>query len=227
LFVDIWWTQKIGSSFSKINLNIIFDFLKYTIILWKLCIVVLILKTTLPLSDLLNCSVILHVMCHSLDSHVFFKILLCPIWLPVFLLFFYTEPEPCRNWSWHSLDPIFLLVYWMRLDLNTQPFDRESSLLTTRPDWRPKNNYLSYDTFTFFQTQKSMFLGRKKNHVWISYRAVKDTFFIIHIKIQSLYKSTKQHCPKSFTYYVNGPLFKYHYYQPAAYHYSQSYAPRC
>ncbi len=29
--------------------------------------------------------------------------------------------------------PLYI-VYWMRQDLNPQPLDRESSLLTTRPD---------------------------------------------------------------------------------------------
>jgi hypothetical protein len=31
---------------------------------------------------------------------------------------------------------------WIRRDLNPQPLDRESSLLTTRPDLRPIKNIL-------------------------------------------------------------------------------------
>jgi len=29
------------------------------------------------------------------------------------------------------------LLFWLSPDSKPQPFDRESSLLTTKPDWRP------------------------------------------------------------------------------------------
>ena len=59
----------------------------------------------------------------------------CPIWLPIFSYFFMNEPELGAG-----IDPgmAFHLVFWIRRDLNPQPLGRESSLLTTRPDLRPK-----------------------------------------------------------------------------------------
>jgi len=47
---------------------------------------------------------------------------------------------------WHH----FHLVYWMRRDLNPQPFDCELSLLTTRPDCHPlffRNTYSNIQSF--------------------------------------------------------------------------------
>ncbi len=41
------------------------------------------------------------------------------------------------EWLWHH----FHLAYWMTQDSNPQPIDRESNLLTTRPDWRPGSIY--------------------------------------------------------------------------------------
>ncbi len=43
-------------------------------------------------------------------------------------------------WLWHHFHH---LVYWMRQDSNPQPIDRESNLLTIRPDWRPYKFYWS------------------------------------------------------------------------------------
>ncbi len=45
----------------------------------------------------------------------------------------------CKNWSWLGFDiNHFHLLFWIRQDSNPQPLDCESSLLTTRPDSRPK-----------------------------------------------------------------------------------------
>ncbi len=59
------------------------------------------------------------------------------IWLPVFFLLYYNEPELGAGINpGMALNPFpsSILVYWMRQDSNLQPFDRESSSLTTRPD---------------------------------------------------------------------------------------------
>ncbi len=51
----------------------------------------------------------------------------------------------CRNQSWHGFDiNHFHLVYWKRQDSNPQPYDHESSSLTTRPDLRP---FLMYNYY--------------------------------------------------------------------------------
>jgi len=72
-----------------------------------------------------------------------------------FNIFFWCAPFGClyfstmnQNWvqewilAWFWTH--FNLVYWMRQDSNPQPFDRESSLLTTKPDWRPSRLNFTY-----------------------------------------------------------------------------------
>ncbi len=64
----------------------------------------------------------------------------CPICLPIFFLIFSRRTRiGCR------IDPVmdlnidhFHLVFWIRLDSNPQPLYRESRLLTTRLNLRPK-----------------------------------------------------------------------------------------
>ncbi len=65
-----------------------------------------------------------------------------PVWLPVFFLVFFNELEMGAGIVSAMALTQFHLVYWMRQDLNPQPFDHQSSLLTTRSDCRAKN-YMS------------------------------------------------------------------------------------
>ncbi len=65
--------------------------------------------------------------------------LVCPIWLPIFFLFFLNEPELGAG-----IDPGMAfnpfpssILVKTRQDSNPQPLDRNSSPLTTRPDLRP------------------------------------------------------------------------------------------
>jgi len=67
-------------------------------------------------------------------------LLVCPIWLPIFSHFSMNEPELGAG-----IDPgiafnPFPSSIWIRQDSNRQPLDHESSLLTTRPDLRPKKS---------------------------------------------------------------------------------------
>ncbi len=70
----------------------------------------------------------------------FFKYFFC--WCAPFDYLYFLSFQMNQNWVqksflawlWHH----FHLVYWIRWDSNPQPKDRESNLLTTRPNWRPK-----------------------------------------------------------------------------------------
>jgi len=61
--------------------------------------------------------------------------LVCPIWLLLFSFFSIKWTRiGCRNWSWHGFDTAFpFSIGWYS---NPQPSNPESSLLTTRPDFR-------------------------------------------------------------------------------------------
>jgi hypothetical protein len=66
---------------------------------------------------------------------VFFNIFLlaCPIWLPIFFLYFQNEPELGTE-----IDPGMVMTPFpssiLGRNLNPQPYDHESNSLTTRPD---------------------------------------------------------------------------------------------
>ncbi len=63
------------------------------------------------------------------------KILMHPIWLPVFF-YFYNELATGID-PGMALIPFPSIVFWKRQDSNPQLFIRDSSLLTTRPDLSP------------------------------------------------------------------------------------------
>jgi hypothetical protein len=59
------------------------------------------------------------------------------VWLPIFSYFSMNEPElGARIDPGMAFNP-FPSSIWIRRDLNPQPIDRESSSLTTRPDFCP------------------------------------------------------------------------------------------
>ncbi len=61
----------------------------------------------------------------------------CPIWLPIFCYFSMNEPELGAGINPGMAFNPFPSSIWIRRDLNPQPLDHESSLLTTRLDLRP------------------------------------------------------------------------------------------
>jgi hypothetical protein len=69
---------------------------------------------------------------------MFFFVGYLTIWLPIFSYFSMNEPELGAE-----IDPgmafySFPSNIWIRQDSNPQPLNCESSLLSTRPDFRPK-----------------------------------------------------------------------------------------
>ncbi len=78
-----------------------------------------------------------------------FKIILsffcwfCPIWIPIFSYFSMNKPELGAEINPGMAFNPFPSSIWIRQDSNPQPLDCESSLLTTRPDLRPKSFELS------------------------------------------------------------------------------------
>ncbi len=66
-----------------------------------------------------------------------FFLSVCPIWLPIFFYFSMNEPELGAGIDPGMAFNPFPSCIWIRRDLNSQPLDRESSSLTTRPNLCP------------------------------------------------------------------------------------------
>ncbi len=100
-----------------------------------------------------------------------FFLLVFPIWLPIFFLFFRDWTRiGYRNQSWHGFDNNhFHLVFWIRQDLKPQPLDRELSLPTTRPDLRHMGGQYSVTQTLFTNWSTAFCILKVRSHARLGY----------------------------------------------------------
>ena len=99
---------------------------------------------------------------HRHIQNIIYVFLVCPILMPVFFFLFHklTRIE-YRNWPWQGFD-IISIEYWMRQDSSSKLFDRESSSLSTRPDFHPIDPYFYVRIMIFFFKENVCLVQKKE-----------------------------------------------------------------
>ena len=99
---------------------------------------------------------------HRHIQNIIYVFLVCPILMPVFFFLFHklTRIE-YRNWPWQGFD-IISIEYWMRQNSSSKLFDRESSSLSTRPDFHPIDPYFYVRIMIFFFKENVCLVQKKE-----------------------------------------------------------------